>query len=211
MEKLEMVYQPERCCELLYSGMYKGYEFYVVSYGTHPCGYVAIPQGNSLYDKDYDDIDISCHGGLTYSDKGLHEINIQDWVIGWDYHHCSDYSGYGFEPDGKKWTTDEIIDEAKCVIDQICDLEQPEQEDIMEFNIWSAGHINTSSMIREYGEKIRQAGFQIKEKDRRVYILIPNLKRLMELSDVVGHSLVIERFVSKKCAGEIIIYDDYLE
>ena len=33
----------------------------------HRCGYIAIPKGHKLYGKDYDEIDISVHGGLTYA------------------------------------------------------------------------------------------------------------------------------------------------
>ena len=37
-------------------------------YMGHRCGYIAIPKGHKLYGKDYDEIDISVHGGLTYAE-----------------------------------------------------------------------------------------------------------------------------------------------
>jgi hypothetical protein len=33
------------------------------------CGYVAVPPGHPYYEKDYDDVDVEVHGGLTYADK----------------------------------------------------------------------------------------------------------------------------------------------
>lgn len=36
---IEMIYK-RATQELLYQGEYKGYRFFIVSYGTHPCAYV---------------------------------------------------------------------------------------------------------------------------------------------------------------------------
>jgi hypothetical protein len=33
----------------------------------HFCGYVGVPPTHPAYDKNYDDVDVSVHGGLTYS------------------------------------------------------------------------------------------------------------------------------------------------
>lgn len=47
------------------------------------------------------------------------------WFIGWDYAHYSDFAGYELEmpvymrTNGKRWTTAEIVEECKQVIDQI--------------------------------------------------------------------------------------------
>jgi hypothetical protein len=35
----------------------------------HWCGYVAVPPGHLLYGKDYDDVNVDVHGGLTYSEQ----------------------------------------------------------------------------------------------------------------------------------------------
>jgi hypothetical protein len=32
------------------------------------CGYVAVPPGHSAYGKDYDEVPVEVHGGLTYAD-----------------------------------------------------------------------------------------------------------------------------------------------
>jgi hypothetical protein len=60
----------------------------------HRCGYIAIPKGHELYGKDYDEIDISIHGGLTYgeySENGYPvETEEQVYWIGFDCAHCGD-------------------------------------------------------------------------------------------------------------------------
>lgn len=55
-------------------------------FGGHLCGYVKIPENNKYFNKHYDEIDIDCHGGLTYS-------NYQDnnYYIGFDCAHSFDY------------------------------------------------------------------------------------------------------------------------
>ena len=34
------------------------------------CGYIYIPKTHPDFGKDYDDVDVSVHGGLTYADSG---------------------------------------------------------------------------------------------------------------------------------------------
>ena len=167
----EMIYKPEREAQILAEGEYKGYHFVIVSYGTHPCAYVEIPKDNPLYKKDYEDIDISCHCGLTFSDDLTHvRTDLTGWFIGWDYAHVGDYIGsptsyYEKELfDGKKWTTEEVYEEVKNVIEQLIHyFEKGEDATIMsdETLIISAlkGHIRVNEKLGiieiydEYGTK----------------------------------------------------------
>ena len=121
----EMIYSahrlnpPERIAE----GEYKGFTYYVLNLGTHPCAYIDVTN-TSLSGKDYTTIDIECHGGLTYAYQRLHTVEKSGWFIGWDYAHYCDFAGHnliwpGLERNGKMWTTHEIVDECKAVIDQI--------------------------------------------------------------------------------------------
>lgn len=121
----EMVYtantiKPER----LFKGTYQGIDFYVLSLGTHPCAYIDVTN-TSLNNKNYYDIEVSCHGGLTYSRNYLATVDKKGWFIGWDYAHYMDYLGCNLllpdylQSNGKRWTTKEIIEECKNVIDQI--------------------------------------------------------------------------------------------
>ncbi len=53
--------------------------------GGHLCGYIELPEGSPYADKDYDEIPIECHGGLTFK-----EYN----VIGYDCANLGDYNPY---------------------------------------------------------------------------------------------------------------------
>lgn len=124
-----MEYSAELKTEVLHEGMYRGYQYYVLSMGTHPTAYVEIPEDHKFYGKSYDDIDIKVHGGLTYSSDHLQDIKEDTWIIGWDYAHTGDY--LGMLPDYanvgyKKWTTREMVEEAINVIEQIIENEEKE-------------------------------------------------------------------------------------
>lgn len=66
----------------------------VGSYMGHRCGYIAIPKDHELYEKDYDEIDISVHGGLTYSEYSRDNYPVKSdedvWWIGFDCAHGGD-------------------------------------------------------------------------------------------------------------------------
>jgi hypothetical protein len=55
-------------------------------FGGYLCGYVAVPFGHPYYQKRYEDMDIECHGGLTFG-----ECADSHW-IGFDCSHSMDYS-----------------------------------------------------------------------------------------------------------------------
>lgn len=131
----EMVYKNyiengQEVTEILDEGVYKGFHYVIISYGIYPCAYIEIPKGHKLYDfSDKDKLDdIDCHGGVTcVSTAGIirpSNKNHRDghW-IGWDYAHYMDYfySPYNFEffNEGKKWTTKEILEDVKNVIEQL--------------------------------------------------------------------------------------------
>jgi hypothetical protein len=123
----EMIYSPKRLKqpERLAEGEYRGLTYYVLTLGTHPCAYVDVT-GTPLDGKGYDDIDILCHFGLTYAEPHLSTVDTGGWFIGWDYGHYTDFAGYTMEmapgmQTGKKWTTEEMVEECKNVIDQIID------------------------------------------------------------------------------------------
>lgn len=121
-----MIYDKNRSerAEQIAGGTYKNFDYYVLNLKTHPTAYVDVTNSplNGVF---YDDIDISCHGGLTYSEKSLRTVDKKGWFIGWDYGHYGDYMDYGdtslntLFSDDKKWTTEEIVEECKNVIDQI--------------------------------------------------------------------------------------------
>lgn len=138
---IEMQYTVPALSELtvLYEGIYKDYTYFVISYGTHPCCYVALDSTHPYYEVFYDNIPVSCHGGLTFSEHGLIDCKNKNtlipedyWVIGWDYHHVGDFSGFNFGKNGylghsKKWTTEELIEECKNVIDLLDSVANPQR------------------------------------------------------------------------------------
>lgn len=115
-------------------------KYLVVSYGTHPCCYVGIPNGVAINTND-----ILCHGGITFTASELpcylmetHGEELKDfskdtWWIGWDYAHCGDWV---FVPHRKpikpikgccaekEWTTEELISDCKNVMAQVMELRQ---------------------------------------------------------------------------------------
>lgn len=70
----EMVYQQSRCePQVLAYGLYQGRNYYVVSFGTHPCAYVDVSDLLSMTweEQKYIENAIDCHGGVTYSSVEL--------------------------------------------------------------------------------------------------------------------------------------------
>ena len=124
----QMVYKDNLLRErlVLESGQYIGYNFWIISYGTHPCAYVELPQTHPYFekcDKDAYELNIDVHGGITYGDFGLGNIiDDKKFLLGWDYNHCTDYNPmitFLSKESLKRWTTEEILEEVKNVIKQL--------------------------------------------------------------------------------------------
>lgn len=143
----EMNYTTERKMEILFSGEYKEHKFYILNLGTHPTAYVENKFQNlsSYGDERLDNIEV--HGGFTYSDGAYWDKEDKSAYLGWDYAHCFDYAGYYAKyPDMyladahlyKRWTTSEIWEEVKSVIEQLIPLEESEGEYGRDSNIQSS-------------------------------------------------------------------------
>ena len=131
----EMIYTANRKLEVLHSGEYQGHKFAVLSLGTHPTAYVEckIDDCRSYGDDRLDDIRV--HGGFTYFNSAYWDKEDTTPYLGWDYAHYSDYAGYEIHfpldmgSNGKKWTTYEIYEEVKSVIEQLRTLESEVTEE----------------------------------------------------------------------------------
>lgn len=126
MEMKEMVYSENGMnSELLYHEDFgDGTALAVINNsGFYPCAYIKFPGidliwdiNNIVIDLDEDDDNTYVHGGFTFFgcrrslglDGGL-------W-LGWDYGHYGDYVGGSSINDGYKWTTQEIVEEARRVL-----------------------------------------------------------------------------------------------
>jgi hypothetical protein len=54
-------------------------------FGGHLCGYIFLPLGNPLYGEKWDEIDLDCHGGITWTaDSEL------GYMVGFDCGHSCD-------------------------------------------------------------------------------------------------------------------------
>jgi len=125
----KMIYSSFKKREVLASGKCCNYNYYILNLGAFPTAYIEIPINHKLFFNHYDNIDIDVHGGLTYSKSYLwidDEIELKDsWFIGWDYAHFGDYLGYEemypveIQTNGKKWTTEEILEEIVGVCKQL--------------------------------------------------------------------------------------------
>jgi hypothetical protein len=131
----EMKYQKERIFDVLHKGNFKGYLFCIMSLGTHPCAYIQLKESHKYYKSHYDGIPINCHGGLTFASTDFHfnpVYNPDVWWIGWDYTHIGDYTGYNelfkisplSKDNDKRWTTEEIFEEIKNVIEQLIKIKK---------------------------------------------------------------------------------------
>ena len=91
----EQIYTGEKCTKILEKNTHKGMEYLIVTYGSHPCCYVEIPENHYLFGKSYyedEEIDsINCHGGITFASRRNFGFG-ENYYIGWDYNHFGDYN-----------------------------------------------------------------------------------------------------------------------
>jgi hypothetical protein len=79
---------------LLAKGEHAGLEWEVTKNGLgYRCGYVRVPAGHPWHGKDYDDVDVEVHGGLTFAEPDTDcgkggEDNA--WWLGFDCAHLGD-------------------------------------------------------------------------------------------------------------------------
>lgn len=118
--------------EVLAEGTYGGYKYIVLSHSLYPAVYIALPL------RLCGDIDtiaaldraVEVHGGWNYAceflDTGAKGYRY-GFYVGWIYNTEDDYiAGEPFSnhKDGKKWTTAELIEEAKAAIKELMAQEE---------------------------------------------------------------------------------------
>jgi len=88
----------------------------------HLCGYVGIPKWHKLYKKESDDLNISCHGGITFT--GFLGENKDLWFIAFDCGHAGDQSSLvNLIRNGEYRNIKYVKDQIKGMVDQIVTLE----------------------------------------------------------------------------------------
>lgn len=110
----EMVYG-DSTNKILCDGQYNGIHYWILNVrGSHPCGYIEIPEDHEYYEEEYDDVYLPVHGGLTFSEDHLSGIVKDTWILGWDYGHYGDRTTFS---GGKEHYVKDIIEEIKEAID----------------------------------------------------------------------------------------------
>jgi hypothetical protein len=99
------------------------------------CGYVGVPSTHPSYGKDYNDVDVDVHGGLTYADScnghicHIPEPGMPDnvWWLGFDTGHYMDASPcqlFAFRnDDGVYRNVEYVTNEVKHLADQLKAME----------------------------------------------------------------------------------------
>lgn len=116
----EMIYGGDKSTQgILAEGWWGSYQWKVCSMGSHPCGYVSIPDHHPLRGKlDLLEQYISCHGGITFYNERIDSGWGTEFYIGWDYAHAGDFKA-GYDQDGDKYTTEYVMNECYYVIGQL--------------------------------------------------------------------------------------------
>lgn len=99
---------------------YKGYKCLIMAMPDgYLNGYVSIPRAHPAFRKEYYELDIECHGGLTFSD-----IGVNGWNIGFDCAHAGDLIPE-FPDSTGVWRDEEYVtNELKSIVEQLIDMEQ---------------------------------------------------------------------------------------
>lgn len=77
-------------------------------------GYVLVPDGHEFYGKSYYDIDVSVHGGLTFS-----EVISQDDDFGWRRGHWIGFDTSHYGDNLKRWSKSAVFEETMMLFNQI--------------------------------------------------------------------------------------------
>lgn len=103
---------------------YRGYKcFIMVMSGGYLNGYVLITKNHPAYMKRYYELDIDCHGGLSFSDFASHKNLDDGWFIGFDCAHAGDLVP-NFSNSPGVWRDEEYVtNELKSIVEQLIEME----------------------------------------------------------------------------------------
>ena len=134
MIKREIMYGEEPY--IAYDDVIGGRQVFIIYMGSHPCAYV---ESKIDYFWGREDFTGPVHCGWTFYNTlsgwkdrlpGYDEEKMKKYYIGWDYGHYEDYGNFGHGEiyKGKKWTTDEIIEEIKRAIEWLNEKENKQND-----------------------------------------------------------------------------------
>ena len=142
--KTELIYLGKRIEApiVLKEGIIDGFQFAILTLGSHPCAYIGIDSTHKFFGLEYDEIGeefdypIEVHGGLTYTDDHVSEVESDGfrWWVGWDYGHSGDFHDNSelrmfnaitdrvqgmYGKGDRRWLLDEIYTEVLAIIEQL--------------------------------------------------------------------------------------------
>lgn len=126
--------------EVLAEGTYGDYKYIVMSHSIYPAVYIDLPDtvGERLIYGGYTNAvkqlnrDVPVHGGWEYVSETLctNDRGYQfrrGWFVGWTYNTADDYIAgelFSYRKGEKRWTTAELIEEAKAAIKELIAQEE---------------------------------------------------------------------------------------
>ncbi len=92
----------------------EGFRFIVLQGPLHLCAYVGVPVEHPLAGFNYEDVPVSCHGGLTYGQAGDDKYLPKGFFwYGWDYAHSGDATyNPAIHLGEHKWMVAEVVKDA---------------------------------------------------------------------------------------------------
>lgn len=125
----EIVYSNKLKLEVLYQGNYKGYKFVILNRGYYPTAYVENKLGiTDIFDERINSVDVHC--SFSYCGDAYWDKEDKTSYLGWDYGHICDYNGCLPFTLNKLYTTEEIYEEVKSVIDQLIQLQEKNKKTV---------------------------------------------------------------------------------
>jgi hypothetical protein len=103
---------------------------YVMKRGPtgHWCGYVRVSEGHPWHGRDYPNLDVDVHGGLTYSNAAYPGGEFDGWWFGFDCAHGGDLTPK-YPSDGVYRDFEYVKAECESLAKQLAEIGKNDKED----------------------------------------------------------------------------------
>ena len=94
--------------DILAQGEHQGFEWMIVHNNMgYRCGYVRLPKGHPWHGKDWDEVSVDVHGGITFAEADVQcdKGGADDaWWLGFDCAHSGDAPDPSLPRENSRWT-----------------------------------------------------------------------------------------------------------